>query len=500
MGVALLMAGCSAENGSEEGVGTPIRLGYTVVTAEATRAATNLNEGHLKADDKVMVQVSTHDADSYSPYAFLVVDDAGQMVPASAPIPTYPDNGDHVDIVAYYPSTAETSFTVKADQTSDDNYRASDLMVASISNQERTTSAVDLRFEHQMAKIIVNATAADPSIAINGITLKNIAPTVTFSQTAAVDYSTAATGSIDITMSNNGAALIPQQTVNGQFLVISTSAGNATYSLTKDFTASHAYTLNITVSSAAIGATNTISGWTGDGTATVYADRGVALANAGVGMVICSDGKAYAPDAMLPSSVTKVAVVAYVGLAGSADNSSTTYHGLAIALNDAATQDDGVYCTQVTNYCTTHYSTGLDAPLNNLYGIEDTSTYMTNSSGHTHPLTQVINAYRATVVHPTGTSDWFVPSMGQWYLMIKGLTGLSETLPWANGEGTSYNPNYNSENVSVKIVAAGGTKLSRSSYAITEGSPNAFYKYNDEGCANSNGKNGGLWLRLIIAF
>lgn len=269
MGVALLMAGCSAENGSEEGVGTPIRLGYTVVTAEATRAATNLNEGHLKADDKVMVQVSTHDADSYSPYAFLVVDDAGQMVPASAPIPTYPDNGDHVDIVAYYPSTAETSFTVKADQTSDDNYRASDLMVASISNQERTTSAVDLRFEHQMAKIIVNATAADPSIAINGITLKNIAPTVTFSQTAAVDYSTAATGSIDITMSNNGAALIPQQTVNGQFLVISTSAGNATYSLTKDFTASHQYTLNIEVSAAAVGANIRITGWSSDGSVTV---------------------------------------------------------------------------------------------------------------------------------------------------------------------------------------------------------------------------------------
>jgi len=264
IGVALLMAGCSAENEPEVGGRTPIKLGYTVLQANETRAATDLNNSHLAANDKVMVKVSTADANTYDQSCtYLAIDNTGGMVPAGTAIPTYPDNNAHVDIVAYYPSTAGTTFTVKADQTSDDNYKASDLMFASISNQAATTETVNLTFAHQMAKIIVNASAASGSgITISGVTLKNIAPTVTFTQTAAVDYTTnAATGSTDIIMSNEGAALIPQQTVDGQFLVISTSAGNATYSLSKEFLAGHQYTLNITVNSAAVGTTSTITGW-----------------------------------------------------------------------------------------------------------------------------------------------------------------------------------------------------------------------------------------------
>ena len=275
IGVALLMAGCSAENEPEVGGRTPIKLGYTVLQANETRAATDLNNGYLAANDKVMVKVSTHGADNYDQSCtYLATNSAGGLVPASTAIPTYPDNNAHVDIVAYYPSTAGTTFTVKADQTSDDNYKASDLMFASISNQAPTTGTVNLAFAHQMAKIIVNASAASGSgITISGVTLKNIAPTVAFTQTAPVDYTTAATGSTDIIMSNQGAALIPQQTVDGQFLVISTSAGNATYSLSKEFLAGHQYTLNITINSAAVGTTNTITGWTSDiGTMNVTTD------------------------------------------------------------------------------------------------------------------------------------------------------------------------------------------------------------------------------------
>jgi len=200
IGVALLMAGCSAENEPEVGGRTPIKLGYTVLQANETRAATDLNNSHLAANDKVMVKVSTADANTYDQSCtYLAIDNTGGMVPAGTAIPTYPDNNAHVDIVAYYPSTAGTTFTVKADQTSDDNYKASDLMFASISNQAATTETVNLTFAHQMAKIIVNASAASGSgITISGVTLKNIAPTVTFTQTAAVDYTTnAATGSVE---------------------------------------------------------------------------------------------------------------------------------------------------------------------------------------------------------------------------------------------------------------------------------------------------------------
>lgn len=271
MGIALLMAGCSSDKIFQDSSLIPINLGYTVLQAEMTRAATDLNEGHLQANDKVTVKVSKTGESSYDTYSFLTVDNTGKMVPASSPIPNYPEDNSNVDIVAYYPSTAGTSFSVKADQTSDDNYRASDLMFASVTNQAPTSTTVALPFAHQMAKIIINATPADGGITIGGITLKNIKPTVTFSQTAEVDYSSSpATGSADITMSNNGAALIPQQTISGTFLVISTSAGDATYALSgKEFLAGHQYTLNITVNSAALGVISTITNWNDDDAVTI---------------------------------------------------------------------------------------------------------------------------------------------------------------------------------------------------------------------------------------
>ena len=247
-------------------------MGYTVLTATETRAATNLNSNYLTKDDKITVKVSKHSLNSYTDYTYLVVNNTGKMIPASSTIPTYPDNST-IDIAAYYPATAGTSFSVMADQTSDENYRASDLLFASVSDQGAQAAAVELQFAHQMAKIMVNASGAVEGITVNSIKLKGIAPTVTFSQTAAVNYlSNPASGDpIDITMSNNGAALIPQQTINGTFLEVITSMGTATFALSKTFEAGHQYTLNISINSAAIGTTNTITGWTGDGTATLEA-------------------------------------------------------------------------------------------------------------------------------------------------------------------------------------------------------------------------------------
>ena len=266
----LLLAGCSADEALDEGGRTPISFGNTVVQTAETRAATNLNEGFLSVDDAVTVKISKTGVGSYTDYTYVASNDEGQMTLRGSTTPYYPGDGSNVDIRAYYPSTAGGSFTVSNDQTTDANYKASDLMFASISNQARSTSAINLAFAHQMAKIIVNTTAAEGSgITITGITLKNIKPTVTFTP-AATDVANvvgAASGeAVDITMTNNGAALIPAQAVNGNFLVITTSAGDATYSLTKTFAAGHQYTINLTVSSAEIGTTTAITAWSDGGT------------------------------------------------------------------------------------------------------------------------------------------------------------------------------------------------------------------------------------------
>lgn len=292
MMVVSMMTGCSMDRESEELGGlTPINLGNTVVTSDVTRAAINLNEGYLPANAKITAKISKASEDNYTAYNYLVVNSDGKMTPASATIPCYPADNSAVKIAAYYPATAGTSFTVKSDQTSDADYMASDLMFAYVASQTPTTSAVPLAFAHQMAKIMVNASpASGTSITISGIKLKNIAPTVAFAQTSAINYaSVSATGSTDIIMSNNGAALIPQQTINGTFLEVITSMGTATFALSKTFEAGHQYTLNISINSAAIGTTNTITGWTGDGTATLetfnsYAPSYVVAVDLGLSM------------------------------------------------------------------------------------------------------------------------------------------------------------------------------------------------------------------------
>lgn len=273
LGAALLLAGCSADTAFDESEQTPINLGYTVLQATETRAATNLNEDFLSQGDKILAKISKASENDYSDFTYMTVNDAGKMVPVSTTIPTYPDDGSNVKIRAFYPSTAGASFTVKSNQTADEDYRASDLMFASIANQARTSETVNLAFEHQMSKIVINASGAEGSgITITGVTLKNILPTITFTPDAAdiADVVSAASGDpVDITMTNEGAALIPAQDINGTFLVISTSAGDATYSLSKSFEAGHSYTLNIEVGTACIGTTNAITGWNGDGIATV---------------------------------------------------------------------------------------------------------------------------------------------------------------------------------------------------------------------------------------
>ena len=55
------------------------------------------------------------------------------------------------------------------------------------------------------------------------------------------------------------------------------------------------------------------------------------ITNPEVGQIIGSDGKNYAADVTLPSGVTAVAMIAYVG---SGTDNDTYQHGLAIALSD----------------------------------------------------------------------------------------------------------------------------------------------------------------------
>ena len=268
-----VLAACSSDDQSSEPMEqlTPVTLQYTTVDATETRAAQDLNQGTFASGETVKVRISNTGAGSWTDYDF-TTGDAGAMIAPATP-PYYPAGSQNIDIVAYYPAAAGTSFSVATDQTTDADYKASDLMYASVTNQAKQADAVNLAFSHKMAKLNVNITAGTGVGSINSVSILNVKPTISFNQaTGAVG--SASGDATTIAMTNNGAAVIPAQTIDGGLLSIVTDKGTATYTVSnKAFESGKVYTINLTVNLRAVGTTNAITGWTSEGTVTVVAER-----------------------------------------------------------------------------------------------------------------------------------------------------------------------------------------------------------------------------------
>lgn len=133
-----------------------------------------------------------------------------------------------------------------------------------------------------------------------------------------------------------------------------------------------------------------------------------------VGKVIGANGKIYYDAAAaVAASTTAVAVICYVGAAGSADASSATYKGLALALSDASSGATCAWCSS-SGLCLDTQYTNVDNAKNDIAGIANTNTLV--SDGHTHAAASAARGYNSGT-HPAGTSEWFLPSLGQWAMM-----------------------------------------------------------------------------------
>lgn len=142
------------------------------------------------------------------------------------------------------------------------------------------------------------------------------------------------------------------------------------------------------------------------------------------GSVVTSDG--YTKDDATNAGKTAVAKIAYVGAAGSADASSDTYKGLALALNNACS-GGAAWCSQHEEACiTTQYANTNDAK-GDMAGIANTDALVAHL-GHNHPAAVAAKGYKYAEsadagAHPVGTSGWFLPSVGQWDKMATAVGG-----------------------------------------------------------------------------
>ena len=277
---ALLTAGCTAdyENSSQGRV--PIYLTATVSEGSGsgdTRAAADLQGAQLASGttfaaeftgDGVTVSSATYTAD-------------GQGGATTTTQPYFTLSGTSTTVHAYCPSKPGSTFSVQTAQNTDANYKASDLMYATKAlTKSGTAVAAALQFSHKMAKIICNVTIGSGVSSITGVYIIKGKPTIALSNdgnctlgaVSGTDFSTSSPLTVSTTSgaSVSCAALIPPQTITGNFLKVSTNMGDVIYSLSsKAFATGQSYTFNITVNLAAIGTTVAITNWTNNGSATV---------------------------------------------------------------------------------------------------------------------------------------------------------------------------------------------------------------------------------------
>ena len=161
-----------------------------------------------------------------------------------------------------------------------------------------------------------------------------------------------------------------------------------------------------------------------------------AATSAHVGKIIGADGNVYNTVEQANTVTTASAVIAYVGTAGSVEASSSSYRGLAISLENIS-EGSIPFCTHSGDWFASDQRwTNLADAINTsnpntINGINRTmSLALANSAGADHDnggldgtqghlACKVVWKYGKA--QPVGVSHWFMPTIAQWNLIVKGL-------------------------------------------------------------------------------
>ena len=224
-----------------------------------------------------------------------------------------------------------------------------------------------------------------------------------------------ASTSVDITLTGSGYNINRSVTTDG--------SGNATFAIGGVWGGTNLNTLSLTVggNAIALGSHELVAGKIYNVTRSA---KLAAQATAGdVGKVIGADGRIYAnASAAEAAKTTALAMICYVGNAGTADASSATYKGLALALTDANNGSEVAWCSHLSGTCLgTQYNNATRG--NDMAGIANTDALVSHAT-HTHNAASAARNYNSGT-HPTGTSEWFLPSVGQWNKMITASGGYN---------------------------------------------------------------------------
>ena len=248
---------------------------------------------------------------------------------------------------AYYPVTTGTSmtaFTVPADQSSVEKIALADYMTRQqVISRPEGGSDIQMQLERKMARVIIRISDFGSQYFDDQKTVSNVS---IYSEASGIADGNPTGSSTEIQPYAQGdggqgstyTALVVSGDGDFGARFIQLSDGEGSTLLVKgipEMRAGNSYTFNLVVGKNKIEvASVTVQDWTtgetlAGGQAQEQATAGITSPQ--VGQIIGSDGKNYAADATLPSGVTAVAMIAYVG---SETDDANYNNGLAIALSD----------------------------------------------------------------------------------------------------------------------------------------------------------------------
>lgn len=283
---ALALTACSNDDEIKVGGDNAILLTSSLNVAE-TRAATDIQTSAFDAGETVDVYITENNGGN-NPTTYPQPIEYSTAAGGALTVGTqyyYPTSGNGVNIYALYPATAATGelFTIKEDQSTDANYKASDLMYgkpATNNPVSPSANAVDIQFSHLLSKVTINLIAGENVTSLDGakVELLGVKPSTTL--TASKDGCSIGAASGDATpitvmtateTVTSGSAIIVPQTLPEMFLQVTLDGATLTGKLDSGapvLTAGNAYTYNITVNmrGGALEIEGSITPWTDGGT------------------------------------------------------------------------------------------------------------------------------------------------------------------------------------------------------------------------------------------
>jgi hypothetical protein len=294
----IALAACSSEEENVQTWNGEIRL--SAVNVVQTRAAQGIQSTAFDNGEKVDVFINENATTPSIEYLQPLVYTSGTGGVLTTSDEQYYPQSNGVNIFAVYPSgvagtnvnATNVAFAVESDQSEEDAYKASDLMVGAPANNpvSKTSGTVQLTFKHCLSKININISAGDgiTETDLQGatVTILNTTTGGTFNvQTGVVTANGAQAAATPITagtlevredtgVQGISAIIVPQTVSAGrQFISIryggdqQTPATELFYTLPQaasvDFAAGYSYTFNITAKKSGLTLDgSTITDWT----------------------------------------------------------------------------------------------------------------------------------------------------------------------------------------------------------------------------------------------